>query len=191
MNSSHGSPAVSVMRSCGIHHVETSTAPSPARPSNELQGPRGAKCTGGRGDLAVRLRNARCVTKIISHTKIPPKNPDPNMCTYAVALYLRSKNSAATMPMLDTSSATTGVPRLLNRPSTAGAYPPRASENNIRAVRYRLQLTLESAAVSTTKFMIPAAAGIPADSKTRTNGLSPSPTWFQGTTPTTTDSPPI
>src|ERR1700719_2891094 len=191
MNSSHGSPAVMVMRSCGIHHVETSTAPRLAKPSNELHGPRGAKRRGGRGHFAVRLRNARCVTKIISHTKIPPKNADPHMYTYAEALYRRSKNSAATMPTLETSSATTGAPRLLKRPSTGGAYPPRASENNIRAVRYKLQLTLESAAVSPTKFMIPAAAGIPADSKTRTNGLSPSPTWFQGTTPTTTASPPI
>src|SRR6267154_167316 len=191
MNSSHGSPAVSVMRSSGIHQVETSTAPSAASPNSELQGPRGAKLRGGCGHFAVRLRKTRCVTKIISHTKIPPKNADPNMYTYAVALYRCSKNSAATMPMLETSSATTGAPRLLNRPNTGSAYPPRASENNILAVKYRLQLTLESAAVSTTKFMIAAAAGIPAASKTRTKGLSPSPTCVHGTTPTTTAKPPI
>src|SRR5579864_1440965 len=168
MKSSHGSPAVKVMRSCGIHHVEISIAPSAAKPNTELQGPGGAKRRGGDGQSAVRLRNDRCVTKIISHTKIPPKKAAPSMYTYAVALYLCSRKRAAIMPMLETSSATTGAPRLLNRPKTGGAYPPRARENNIRAVRYKLQLTLERAAVNTTKFMMPAAAGIPADSKTRT-----------------------
>src|SRR5580692_7769658 len=61
--------------------------------------------------------------------------------------------------MLDTSNADTGVPRLLKRPNAAGAYPPRDNEKSIRDIRYKLQFTLESAAISTTKFITPAAAG--------------------------------
>jgi hypothetical protein len=50
---------------------------------------------------------------------------------------------------------------------------------------------LESAAVSTTKFITPAAAGMPTMENTRTKGLSARPTSVQGITPTSTAAPPM
>ncbi len=58
-----------------------------------------------------------------------------------------------------------GTPCRLSAPNPRGAYPDRASENNIREVTYRLALAAESAAVSTTKFMMKPAAGIPGHGK--------------------------
>ena len=62
------------------------TAPRAAAPNSEFHGPRGPNRLTGCPDRAARLRNIRCVTKIISHTKIPPKNAEPSMYTYAVPL---------------------------------------------------------------------------------------------------------
>src|ERR1700741_1992595 len=101
-----------------------------------------------------------------------------------------SRKTAASIPALEASKAVTGTPRLLRRPKASGAYPPRDKENSIRDVKYKLQFTLDKAAVSTTKFITSAAAGMRADSKTRTIALSPSPTVFQGIPPTTTANPP-
>src|SRR5260370_36423523 len=56
----------------------------------------------------------------------------------------------------------------------------------MREVTYRLALAPESAAVSTTKFMMKPAAGIPLNLKTVTNGLSATPARFHGITPTIT-----
>ncbi len=94
------------------------------------------------------------------------------------------------MPMLDASTAATGIPRLLSFPNRAGAKPLRESEKSIRAVKYKLHNALESAADSTTKFITWLAAGIPTRSNTRTNGLCPSPISVHGTMPTTSASPP-
>ena len=55
----------------------------------------------------------------------------------------------------------------------------------MRVVRYRSEFALDSAAEITTRFMKPAAYGIPTDANARTNGLPvipcpPSANWFHG-----------
>ena len=64
-----------------------------------------------------------------------------------------------------------GVPVWLKRPRKRGAYPPRDSENSMREHRYTFVFMLDSAALNTTKFMIPAAWRMPEWANTRTNGL--------------------
>src|SRR5882724_574636 len=92
---------------------------------------------------------------------------------------------AAMIPAVDATRARCGTPLLLTLPIHAGAYPPRPREKSIRVERYRLVLTLESAAVSTTKFMIAAAKGMCAAAKAVTKGLPDRadelPVWFHGT----------
>src|SRR5436309_14232275 len=78
---------------------------------------------------------------------------------------------AAIIPAVDAMSARCGTPLLLTMPIQRGAWPSRPREKSIRVERYRLVLTLESAAVSTTKFMIAAANGICAAANAVTNGL--------------------
>jgi len=56
MNTSQGTPALSVMRKPGTHHVEMSTAVSAVSPKTELQGPCGASRKGGFAHFAVRRR---------------------------------------------------------------------------------------------------------------------------------------
>ena len=53
-----------------------------------------------------------------------------------------------------------------------GAKSPRDNENNIREHKYTLVFMLDSAAVRTTKFMIPAACRMPESANTRDEGLS-------------------
>src|ERR1700753_3034773 len=80
--------------------------------------------------------------------------------------------------------AATGVPFLLSLPRNPGAYRPRDSENNILEHRYTLVFMLESAAVITTKFMMPAACRMPECANTLTNGLCATtltPVAVQGT----------
>src|SRR5579863_2283541 len=83
-------------------------------------------------------------------------------------------------------SASCGDPALFSRPSDAGAHPPRANENSIRDAEYRFALAPERAAVRITKLIRLLAAGIPTVRNTVTNGLSVTPTRFQGITPTRT-----
>src|SRR5216684_2250048 len=90
---------------------------------------------------------------------------------------------AAIMPALETARARCGTPFVLRRPTHPGAYCPRDNENSIRVERYRFVFALERAAVITTRFMIPAANGIPTVWKARTNGLPVTlalPVRFQG-----------
>src|SRR5271155_5380275 len=91
---------------------------------------------------------------------------------------------AAAMPPVETASARRGTPFVLRRPSHSGAYLPLESENSMRVVRYRSVLELESAAVMTTRFMMPATYGMPTEENALTNGLPvmpvPVPAWFQG-----------
>src|SRR6266853_572400 len=82
-----------------------------------------------------------------------------------------ARRIAATIPALDTAKARCGTPLVLRRPSQPGAYLPLDSENSIRVERYKFVFALERAAVMTTRFMMPAANGIPAVAKARTNGL--------------------
>src|SRR5579864_773892 len=67
--------------------------------------------------------------------------------------------------------AATGVPFLLRLPRNLGAYRPRDSEKSILEHRYTLVFMLESAALITTKFMMPAAWRMPECSNTVTKGL--------------------
>src|SRR5579871_1585051 len=67
--------------------------------------------------------------------------------------------------------AAKGLPFLLSLPRKLGAYPPRDNENSILEHRYTLVFMLDSAALMTTKFMMPAACMMPECSKTVTNGL--------------------
>ena len=67
--------------------------------------------------------------------------------------------------------AATGVPFLLRLPRNCGAYRPRDREKSILEHRYTLVFMLDSAALMTTKFMMPAACRMPECSNTVTNGL--------------------
>ena len=95
-----------------------------------------------------------CVANVTIQINGPPKNATPIRNRNAVLLNLQFNAIAAAIPRLDARTAATGIPRLLSLPRIAGAYPPRDSENNIRAVKYKLQSALDSAADSTTKFMM-------------------------------------
>src|SRR5207244_1191425 len=92
---------------------------------------------------------------------------------------------AAAIPTLAIATARSGTPARLTDASQPGAYPDRASDSSILVVRYRLQFALETAAEITTRFIAPAAYGIPTAAKARTNGLPvrpppPSASWFHG-----------
>src|SRR6516162_9088474 len=92
------------------------------------------------------------------------------------------------MQVPETKMAASGVPFLPSLPKKRGAYPPRESENNMREQRYTLVFMLESAALKTTKFMMPAAWRIPECANIRTNGLwvtTVAPVSVQGTKLTT------
>ncbi|SKY69871.1 Uncharacterised protein [Mycobacteroides abscessus subsp. abscessus] len=65
-----------------------------------------------------------------------------------------------------------GTPFLFILPVNDGAVPLSAMERRVRPVEYRPALRLDIAAVSTTRFMIPPAAGTPIFEKKVTNGLS-------------------
>src|SRR3954468_11757945 len=78
---------------------------------------------------------------------------------------------ATTIPPLATATARSGTPFGLTVASQPGAYPERDSENSIRVVRYRFELALDDAAEMTTRFITPAAYGMPTLAKARTNGL--------------------
>ena len=63
--------------------------------------------------------------------------------------------------------------------------PDRDSENSIRVVRYRFEFALDSAAEITTRFITPAAYGMPTAVNARTKGLPvmprpPSAIWCHG-----------
>src|SRR5450755_2576592 len=95
-----------------------------------------------------------------------------------------SRTNAMAIPKDEASKAGLGEPEAVRRPKIAGAHPLRDKENNIREAIYRAALAPDNAAVSTTKVMICAAAGIPAWRNTLTNGLSTTPARFHGITPT-------
>ena len=74
-------------------------------------------------------------------------------------------------PALAVATACSGTPRLLTTDSDLGANPDRDSDSSIREVMYRLVLALDTAAEITTRFIAPAAYGMPIAAKARTNGL--------------------
>ena len=61
----------------------------------------------------------------------------------------------------------------LIRPVNLGAEPDIAIDRRMRPVEYRPELRLDIAAVSTTRFITPPAAGTPRRDSTVTKGLSP------------------
>src|SRR5919108_2001797 len=61
----------------------------------------------------------------------------------------------------------------LMTPVNFGAEPDIAMERRMRPVEYRPELSEDMAAVITTRFMTPPAAGMPMLDSTVTNGLSP------------------
>src|SRR4029453_14419206 len=73
-----------------------------------------------------------------------------------------------------------GTPRLLTDSMKAGASRRAASTNSMREAVYRPEFRHDSTAVSTTKFMISAANGIPITSIAETYGESPSLVEFHG-----------
>src|SRR5690348_7819823 len=75
------------------------------------------------------------------------------------------------MPTLDVATARRGTPDRLTAASHGGAYPECDNEKSIRVVRYRFELALDRAAEITTKFMTPAAYGMPTAANACTNGL--------------------
>src|SRR5258708_8977840 len=84
----------------------------------------------------------------------------------------------------ETMIAVIGVRFFPSLPKNPGAKPPRDKENSIREHKYTLVFMLDSAALKTTKFMIPAAWRIPEGAKMRTKGLrvtTVAPVSVQGT----------
>src|SRR6478609_1124089 len=65
-------------------------------------------------------------------------------------------------------------------PVNLGAEPDIAMERRMRPVEYRPELSEDMAAVSTTRFITPPAAGMPMLDRTVTKGLSPDVYLFQG-----------
>src|SRR5712664_1858537 len=79
--------------------------------------------------------------------------------------------AATRMHAPEVKMAAIGLPFLLSLPRNCGAYRPRDSEKSILEHRYTLVFMLDSAALMTTKFMIPAACRTPECAKTVTKGL--------------------
>ena len=98
-----------------------STPRRATRPDSELHGPDGAKRNTGFAARALARRNARWVIRIMIQMKGPPKNATPIMNTKAVASRKWDNITATTIPALEASTADTGMPSLLKRPSAAGA----------------------------------------------------------------------
>src|SRR5580658_6460516 len=128
-------------------------------------------------------RKYRWVTNIIIQANSPPNIEIANISVNDVLGNSTLSRVASAMPIDDSRSAATGVPRLLNLPNRRGAYPARASENIIRAVIYNWLFMAESAATRITKFTTPAAKGTCDRAITVTNGLCPFPDSIQGTMP--------
>src|SRR5918996_5913835 len=81
---------------------------------------------------------------------------------------------------LDEMIAHMGTPRLLTDSIRIGASWRAASTNSMRDAVYSPEFRQDSTAVSTTKFMISAANGIPISSMADTYGESPSSVEFHG-----------
>src|ERR1700722_12555814 len=114
-------PAFRVMRKPGTHQVEINTTASATRPKSELYGPDGAK---RRIDFPARWlarRKNKCVTKIMIQTKGPPKKATPIIKTKAVVSKKCERKMAMSRPTPEAITEATGIPRLLNFPSGAGA----------------------------------------------------------------------
>src|SRR2546430_16845943 len=101
MKTSQGSPASSVTRKPGTHHVEMRTPRRATRPDSELHGPDGAKRNTGFAPPALARRNARWVIRIMIQMKGPPKNATPIMKTKAVASRKWDNITATTIPALE------------------------------------------------------------------------------------------
>src|ERR1700688_187929 len=119
--SNQSGPAFRVTRNPGTHQVEINTASSATRPKSELHGPGGAK---RKIDFPARWlarRKNRCVTRIMIQTNGPPKNATPIMKTKAVVSQKWERKNAISGRRLEAITEATGIPRLLNFPSGAGA----------------------------------------------------------------------
>ncbi len=77
--------------------------------------------------------------------------------------------------------AAAGVRLAVSRVSRRGACRRSARSRSIRPVEYMPELQEDSAAVSTTKLMMPAAAGMPTLPNAATNGLTPGSNSDHGT----------
>src|SRR5256885_11549428 len=89
--------------------------------AGELHGLGGARRKPGLAARALARRNARWVIRIMIQMKGPPKNATPIMNTKAVASRKWDNITATTIPALEASTADTGMPSLLKRPSAVGA----------------------------------------------------------------------
>src|ERR1700731_1744697 len=119
--SSQAGAAFRVMRNPGTHQVEINTATSATRPKSELHGPGGAKRKIGLPTRWLARRKNRWVTRIIIQTNGPPKKATPIMKTKAVDSKKCERKKAMSRPTPEAMTEATGIPRLLNFPSGAGA----------------------------------------------------------------------
>src|SRR3954452_8815289 len=83
------------------------------------------------------------------------------------------KNTPATVKRAVSAIPANGTPCFVIFAVKAGALPFIAIDRRMRPVEYSPALRLDSAAVSTTKFMMSPAAGTPMLEKNVTNGLVP------------------
>ncbi|MNG95033.1 hypothetical protein D3C79_540560 [compost metagenome] len=126
-------------------------------------------------------RKNRWVTKIISQVKQAPYTEIDIITANDFSGAAILSTIETIIPTQESASALTGIPRLLSRPSAAGACPARDSENIMRVVIYSWLFMADSAAISTTKLKIPAAAGRWITFIATRNGLSPVPDCRHGT----------
>src|SRR6267142_709233 len=91
-------PAIKVMRNPGTHHVDISTAKTPAKPTRDAHGPGGPSRRKAMACFLWNLRNARCVSSVISHANSAPNVLSPTMKTKSESLNRSDRNSAAAIP---------------------------------------------------------------------------------------------
>ncbi len=119
--------------------------------------------------------------KIIIHVNSAPNIEIAIISVNEVSGYSTFSTVAMAMPLVDSSSAFSGVPLRVSLPSAAGAWPARDRLNIMRVVMYSWLFMADNAATSTMKLMTPAAYGTCTASITVTNGLPPLPAWSHGT----------
>jgi len=128
------------------------------------------------------------VTKIISHVNSAPNIAIAIITVNAVSGDSATSTAATATPLVEIQSAARGTPFAPSRPNTAGARRARDRLNIIRVVTYSWLFIADSAAISSTKLITPAAYGTCVAAITFTNGLSSVPACVHGTIASISDS---
>ncbi|SKW72133.1 Uncharacterised protein [Mycobacteroides abscessus subsp. massiliense] len=110
---------------------------------------------------------------MVAHEEMIPSAARSKAVSNASAGMTRFMNIPTSVRAPVTAMPMKGTPPEVIRDNTFGALPFIARDRRIRPVLYRPAFRLDSAAVSTTKFMASPAYGTPIREKKVTKGLSP------------------